>query len=356
MLADTVAYAGIFILAMCLAGQAGLGRASAAFALLVHAKHAYNFLAAAVQERQAKDEATIIGLQRILSALEAEVLPTSARNRALMEENKEYKASSLSMQASLHALSEELSKAREMMDQHEATITHLKEAHAKDEVTTDAELWQQLSTFEAQNCVLVEENKKYKTSSLSLKESIRTLSKDLLNARETVAQHDETITGLKEGKLVLESAVGYRDKRLAFLSKTCEDVASSVIVLQQKLEQKTKEAADWKDLYMHPDLNAVRPHQARHREASGSNTSDLSPTGMIAAKNQEIAQLKDRISECHAQLAMCRCGNLLAKARLEAKATRRLVHSKSQSRRRRAVKSGPRFPRKSQWDSDEDEK
>jgi hypothetical protein len=37
----------------------------------------------------------------------------------------------------------------------------------------------------------------------------------------------------------------------------------------------------------------------------------------MASKNEEIAKLEDRVSECHAQLAMCRCGNILdAKARL----------------------------------------
>ncbi|RXW23003.1 hypothetical protein EST38_g2853 [Candolleomyces aberdarensis] len=250
-----------------------------------------------LKEAQAKHETTIAELQRQLPTLEADLLATSSRNCALEKENEGYKTSTLSMQDFIHTLSEDLSKAREREAEDDATITHLKDTQANHE-TTSAELRQQVSTFEAQNRVLTEDNEKNKTISLSLKESIHTLSKDLSNAREKVAQHDATITNFEQRNLELEGKVAERNQRVFALSQTCEEAASSVVVLRVELEQKTKEAADWKDLFVHSDLNTSRPDQAKYRRwASEPGAVEPSLTGIITAKDQEIAQLKDRISE-----------------------------------------------------------
>ncbi|KAJ2923638.1 hypothetical protein H1R20_g13456, partial [Candolleomyces eurysporus] len=246
---------------LCLAPVPTL--ASAALALLIHTIHTEKekMRWLKLRERQAKDEATITELRENLSKLEAELLSTSARNRSLTEQNKEFEARTLSMQESIHNLSEDISKAREMLiiiflvaALHDATITYPKEAQAKHE-SASTQLRQQVSTFEAQNRVLTEDNEKHKTISLSLKESIHGLSEELLNAREKVAQHDATITDFEERNLVLEHTVAERNKQIALLSRTCEDAASSVIVLRRELEQKTKEAADWKDLFAHYDFS-----------------------------------------------------------------------------------------------------
>jgi chromosome segregation ATPase len=242
-------------------------------------------------------------------------------------ESEGYKAGFHSLKESMHVLSE---YAQERAAQHDETITFFNEAQAT-HATTINELRQQFSMREAQNRALVRENKKYKSSSLFLEGSIHTLSEDLINARETVAQHEVEITRFKERNLVLESRVDERDDRIAFLSESYERAASSIVSLERKLEQKTKEAADWKDLFeRHPDLSVARRYQARQRDSRASdfsNMSELSLPDLLAAQDQEIDQLKVKISECHAQLAMCQCKNLMgpkaafaAEARLESMA------------------------------------
>ncbi|RXW21537.1 hypothetical protein EST38_g4305 [Candolleomyces aberdarensis] len=195
----------VFILVVCLAPAPTL--ASAALALLIHTSHTRQEQSALVLklgEKLAEDEATITGLRENSSRLEGELLSTGARNRSLTEQNEAFKNSTFSMQESIHNLSEDLSKARETVDQHEATIFHLKEAQAKHE-TTIAELQRQLPTLEAdllatssRNRALEEENEGYKTSTLSMQDFIHTLSEDLSKAREREAEDDATITHLKD--------------------------------------------------------------------------------------------------------------------------------------------------------------
>jgi hypothetical protein len=176
-----------------------------------------------------------------------------------------------------------------------------------------------LSTHEAEflstnahNHSLTEQNEEYKTSALFIQESIRILSEDLSNARERVAQYDTAVTDLTERNLMLESTVSARDQRIAHLSQTCYKASSSAVVLRQALDQKEKEAADWRDLYLNPDPNFKPPrsYRGKRQEASGSRPKELSLTGIIAGKDQEIAQLKDRIAECNSQLSMCTCTRL----------------------------------------------
>ncbi|KAJ2923639.1 hypothetical protein H1R20_g13457, partial [Candolleomyces eurysporus] len=294
MLAEIAVLAAIFISAV--SQSPGLTLASAALALLIQARKEQNALAAKAQERQAKDEATVTELREHLRTLEAELTSISARNRALMEENEGCKTGSRSMKELIHTLSEDIFNARERAVQHNATITGSKETQAKFE-TTIAELQQRLSTFEAQNQALTEENEDYKTNSLSVKESIRTLSEDLSKAKERGAQHDTAMIALHERNLALQVMVDERDKQIVRLSETSEKAASSTIVLRQELDQKTKEAADWKDLYTNLEPHAARPYQRARWPVP--ETFEPSLTGIMAAKDQEIARLEDRVSEWH---------------------------------------------------------
>jgi chromosome segregation ATPase len=258
------------------------------------------------KETQVKCEGRIAELRQQLLTLDVQIC-------ALTEENEQHKISSLSLGHHSHTLSGELSSAREMVTQHEATITDLKEAQVKQE-TTSAELRQQISKLEAQNRTWTEESEECKSNALFMQESIQTLSQDLLHAIHRVDQHQTTITELKGQNLVLESGVVHRDKQIASLSQTCEEASSKVIIIRRELEQKTKESADWRDLYtVHRSPNVARLYQERRRqEASQSNTLRSRPSlaTIIATKDQEIARLIDRVSECHSQLALCQCSGL----------------------------------------------
>ncbi|RXW21545.1 hypothetical protein EST38_g4309 [Candolleomyces aberdarensis] len=207
MVAETAVCIAVFILTVCLAPAPVL--ASAALTLLIHRSHTrqeQDALVVNMRERQAKDDVTITGLQENLSRLGAELLSTSAWNRSLTEQNEEFKNSTLSMQESIHNISEDLSTARETVYQHEATIFHLNEAQAKHQ-TTIAELQRQLSTLEAEllaicsrTRTLAEENEWYEIGTLSMQDSIHTLSEAPSKARERVAQRDAMINHFKEAQ------------------------------------------------------------------------------------------------------------------------------------------------------------
>jgi hypothetical protein len=108
-----------------------------------------------------------------------------------------------------------------------------------------------------------------------MQESISILSEDLSDARERVAQYDTANIDLTERNLELETKLYHSDDRTVRLSQKYSKAASSAAVLQQALNQKTKEAADWKDLYMHPDAHSPRSYKARQQRAK-SDTSNNS--------------------------------------------------------------------------------
>ncbi|KAJ2911721.1 hypothetical protein MD484_g8692, partial [Candolleomyces efflorescens] len=309
MIAEIVSCA--VFLAACLAPGFTLRLASSAVVLLVYAKQEYDVLSKKAQEAQVEYETKIGDLRDQISTLEAGLRAAHDQHRAMTAESEGYKAGFHSLKESMHVLSE---YTRERVAQNEETITLFNEAQAT-HTTTINELRQHLAVREAQNRALLRENENYKSGSLYLEGSILTLSEDLANARETVAQHEVEITRFKERNLVLESHVDERDDRIALLSESFDRATSSVIALERKLEQKTKEATDWKDLFeRHPDLGVARRYQARQRDSRASdfsNTSELSFPDLLAAQDLEIDQLKVKISECHAQLAMCQCKNLM---------------------------------------------
>jgi hypothetical protein len=74
---------------------------------------------------------------------------------------------------------------------------------------------------------------------------------------------------------------------------------ASALALQQGLEAKTKEAKDWKDLYM---LSSSSSNLTRHQAVGRGDTESVSVAGIIAEKDQVIKQLRDRLTECYSQL------------------------------------------------------
>ncbi|KAJ2911722.1 hypothetical protein MD484_g8691, partial [Candolleomyces efflorescens] len=303
-MAGALCIGGIFIIVLALALAPGPALISTAFTFLFHKRQEQNVLVTQMQERQTKYEATLDELRENLSRHEADLLQARAQNRSLAKRNEEYQDSALSTQQSMLDLSQELSKARESVAEHTATIAQLKAADA----SAVTELWQKVSTLESdlrardtQNRDLMEENAKHKSCALSMQESIRILSEDLLDARQRAAQYDTANIDLTERNLKLEAKLCDSDDRLAQMSQKCSKAASSAVVLQQALDQKTKEAADWKDLYMHPEAHPPPPYKARQQRSA----SDTSLTSIIASKNEQIAKLEDRVSECHALLDMC---------------------------------------------------
>ncbi|KAJ2921221.1 hypothetical protein H1R20_g15871, partial [Candolleomyces eurysporus] len=261
-----------------------------------------------LNKAQAQDKSTIAGLQQQLSTLEKRLLLTSDENLALAEENKECKTDSLSLQEVSDILSEDLLSARREVDQHHAMITGLEKVRAKDK-TTIADLRQQVSKLKKRLLSTIAENRalgeKNEADSLSTQKSIDTLSKDLSSARQEVDQHNATITHLKAAQAKCEAkndklreklvAVSAENVSMSARSLTLvEENASRLAALQQELEQKTKAAAYWKDLYTRSHLDTAQSQQARRgREESKSDASETepSPTGIIPRPNQEIAQL-----------------------------------------------------------------
>ncbi|RXW11812.1 hypothetical protein EST38_g14043 [Candolleomyces aberdarensis] len=225
MLVLTTACAGIFVLAICRAPGSTL--ALAGFVLLVHAKQEYNALTTRMREMSAKYDTMAAELREHISTVQAEC----ARNRALTEENREYINRSLTMQESIYTLSEDLSKAR-----------------------------------------------------------------------EAVAQHDTTIADLKERNLGLESAIKDKDEQISKAAEALDkEVArgkAAISSLQRELQEKSKEAQDWKEYSKYREYHfSARPSPTRQQDAS-----ELSLTGIIAEKNQRIQELQDRLSECCSQL------------------------------------------------------
>ncbi|KAJ2935633.1 hypothetical protein H1R20_g1461, partial [Candolleomyces eurysporus] len=120
--------------------------------------------------------------------------------------------------------------------------------------------------------------------------------------REHIAQHDATIADLKERNLELESTIKDRDEQI---SMACEALNQEVIQgkavissLRREVEEKTKEAQDWKEYSMYREY----PFSARAYPARQDSFEPTSLTGIIAEKTQKIEELKDRLSECHSQL------------------------------------------------------
>ncbi|RXW16851.1 hypothetical protein EST38_g9001 [Candolleomyces aberdarensis] len=208
-----------------------------------------------LKEAQAKDQKTIIDLRQQLSTLNPLLLSTSDENRVLAEANKGYEANSLSMQASIDTLSEDVSSAREEVAQHNSTITDLKEARIEDQ-TAIADLRQQLSMSEArlvrtsaENRDLAEENKRHEADRLSKQESIDTLHEDLSSAREEVAQHNSTITDLEETWVEDQTTIADLRRQLSALKERLTQTIDDYSALAER-KKKCKAVLDSKQEYI----------------------------------------------------------------------------------------------------------
>ncbi|RXW16850.1 hypothetical protein EST38_g8999 [Candolleomyces aberdarensis] len=185
-----------------------------------------------LKQGQAEDKTKIADLRQQLSTSKVRFLLINDENRAWVEENKRYEADSISMQEFIETLSEDLLSARE---EHNATITHLKAAKAKEE-STIADLREQLSTLEAHR-VPTGDDEECDTSSLSMQEVIKTLSEDLWTVKERVTRRDAMIVHLKEVQTEDETTIAVLLQQLS----TLETQLTSTNEENRALMEKNKE-------------------------------------------------------------------------------------------------------------------
>ncbi|RXW17040.1 hypothetical protein EST38_g8814 [Candolleomyces aberdarensis] len=153
---------------------------------------------------QGKDETTIARLQERLSRQEGELLLAATRNRVLTEENEKSQNGLFSMQKIMDALSENLSKAKATVAHwRDATIIHLKEQA----VVTASMVGAQLPPTSTQNRAATEENEGYGSDHHFVQKAMTTVFHGLWKAREMVAQHNAEIERLEGQKTALESMV-----------------------------------------------------------------------------------------------------------------------------------------------------
>lgn len=212
-------------------------------------------------------------------------------------------------------------RTQERQTKDEATIAELRE-----QLTA---LGEHLDSTTTLNRALVEECEGLRKSRSVTLECIHTLSKELSEVRETMAQHEATIADLDAHSIVLKATMGEQQKQMDYAS---QKAASNIFDLQQELKQKAKEAEDWKDMYRYHLNHGAAPASRRYiHHAQTANQprlgdmldlGSLSLTGIIAAKDQEVEELKDRLAECHSQLTLCSCpksnGALLGEMELQA--------------------------------------
>ncbi|KAJ2930489.1 hypothetical protein H1R20_g6604, partial [Candolleomyces eurysporus] len=242
----------------------GLALASVVLAFLIRANKAYYALEKKMQETQARSETTISELQRHMSTLKAELQSTSAHNRALTKMQEaivELRRKLSTLEAELQSTS---ARNRVLTEENQEYLKYYaltQEMQAKSE-TTIAELQRHLSTLEAElhstsvwNRALVGETMAYMTQ----------IAADT-QARETLDQE-------------------------------FEQAKATISVLQRELKDKTKEASDWKDLYLQSSNSPTHRHAVQR-----GDTPSVSVAGIIAEKDQMIETLRDRLSECYIQL------------------------------------------------------
>ncbi|KAJ2922129.1 hypothetical protein H1R20_g14956, partial [Candolleomyces eurysporus] len=169
----------------------------------------------------------------------------------------------------------------------------------------------------SQNHSLVKKCEEYKTSFTSIQKAFQQLLKDkeafemlLRDADETAAQHGKTISKLSARNAVLEASMVSKDERIAYLSVIGKilvgRVAQGEEILSKQREElaaKAKEADDWRDLF---NLSGSPWPMAQQRMRK-PNSSTPSLITILAESEQEIKGLRDRLSECHSQLAACTC-------------------------------------------------
>lgn len=188
------------------------------------------------------------------------------------------------------------------------SIFDAQERRAEDEKAI-ARLQEQVKRMETEAAAMKSENhyleKKYtkwKGNCMSRQEAIQALV-ERHNAcekryAETIAQHAARISDL-------ENTIGRKDNELLRLLQKCKTLSQEVnqekeTIVKQKedLDGKTKEAEDWKQLYMQ--------RNGKRGRVDPSNPMP-SMAEMLSEKDETIEELKDRLSECHSQLIACSC-------------------------------------------------
>ncbi|KAJ2911724.1 hypothetical protein MD484_g8694, partial [Candolleomyces efflorescens] len=212
-------------------------------------------------------DATIAEFRK-LSTREAELRLANAQKRALTEENE---------------------KMREKLAKSETALAQLQKRLSTLEV--------QFRSSKAQNRDLKVENKgmqKEQTASKATIAKLQAQSTRLEAELQTTCARNNVLMEEKTERLSRIAADA--DTREA-LSREIDQGKMSALSLQQRLEEKTKEAKDWKDLHLRSSTNPS------HRQAiQRGDTSSITVAGIMDEKDHIIKQLNDRLSECHSLL------------------------------------------------------
>ncbi|KAJ2936061.1 hypothetical protein H1R20_g1032, partial [Candolleomyces eurysporus] len=240
------------------------------------------------RERRVQDRAAFLRLKRSNTELELEVADLTEGNRVLGEENQKHESVLLSMKEDMDALSEDLSKARELAAQHEATITSLAQRNmVLEPVVSEAKL---LATNDG-NGDLMEDKEQYKISLISMQRDVDTLT-------NLQPKHDGIIADLKKQEEELKFALDLK-------TQENNDLEQKLSRSEAGLKEKIEELADWKEFCKLP-----RRPESMHLIQIRQNASDSekpSLRSILADQDHEIEKLREKLSQCHSQLALCNC-------------------------------------------------
>ncbi|RXW19581.1 hypothetical protein EST38_g6277 [Candolleomyces aberdarensis] len=245
-----------------------------------------------MQEKAAKDEATIFELTGRLENLETEgeggetVADLMGRLERLEEEGVSKDAQIISLTKKDEEWNANATSMEERVTIQEATVLQLTE-------------------------MLKTQNKHSDTLSETVENQKKLLA-------ESYTMIDQLNTKLQE-KTSINDTMG---DRISSLSQECESLTSACnsltqaaaldeeIIAQLKLNLAEETAAmeDWKDLYIQ---SLSQPQQPHGRMGMGVPASELSIHGIIAEKDRRFAELNDRFSECYGQLLASQAGNFV---------------------------------------------
>ncbi|KAJ2930815.1 hypothetical protein H1R20_g6270, partial [Candolleomyces eurysporus] len=241
-------------------------------ASLTEARREFQTLCSAMQEKGAKDEATVVELTGRLANLEAEGASKDARIASLMKKNEEWRTDTTSMQ--------------NMIAFQEAVLLQLGD-------------------------ILKTQNKHNDT-----------LSETVKSQKKLLAENDTIVTSLNTKLTEQSSENDSMRHRISSFSEECEKLNNlckrstevafrdeeTIVQLKLKLVETTAEAGDWKDLYIQ---SLSQPHQPRMR--TDVSLSALSIQGIMEEKDRRIAELNDKLSECYGQLVASQTDTLVGR-------------------------------------------
>jgi chromosome segregation ATPase len=245
-------------------------------ASLSEEQNVYQSLCSTLETKVGKREGEIIKIMARLARLDAQV-------RSLTQKNGEYKA--------------DLATLRGVIRSQEATIQQL---HASPKSFSE-------STAGTSSVRENEEFEEHQVDCIrSLLERNMHLESLLSSMHETLAQRDATIDHLNDWRAKQETQILTLSQDHEKLKHFCTSLEETIAEDEEVMARlritiaKEKAAAEWKTLFT---LSRAQPHIHW--------ASTVSTVGIFEAQNRKIAELQDKLSECHVLLVASRNADIL---------------------------------------------